>query len=132
MLSRCQLAALDHNSGVGLDQAKTKDGQLRYRVLHTKMGKKWVVKPIKASKDVKYKHDMVDRVVEIVRDNIDIPAPDIPSLPRNIASTPKPDKSEAILAFRSRFKSTLDSRAVLCPIEQGQRESDSDAASMQP
>lgn len=103
MVCRCQLAALDHNAGASLQQAVTKNGQRRYNVVFTKQGKAWVAKPIKAHKNKQYVQDMVDRVIEVCANKIEVPLPDIPALPPNIASTPRPDKSSVIESHRSRF-----------------------------
>ena len=56
---------------------------------------------IKSNKDKQYIIHMVDRAVEICDKRI-LQAT-IPSLPKNIASTPRPDKNQVIADQRSRF-----------------------------
>ena len=90
MLCRCQLAALDHNAGAQLPQAKTKQGDLRYNISFTKHGKNWVAKPIKCAKDKSYVLDTVERVVDVSKHDVQVPPePQVPDLPKNIASTPQ-------------------------------------------
>ena len=103
MVSRCQLAALDHNAGALLPQATTKMGVACWNVAFPKHSKNWVVKPIKASKEKTYVHKMVDRVVESVKSDDTLLRITVPKLPPNIASTPKPEKSSIIASHRSRF-----------------------------
>ena len=106
MLCRCQLAALDHNAGAGLSQAIKKDGTRRYNVVYTKQSKMWVAKPIKTHKNKQYALEMVDRAVDMCAGKISVPPLKVPSLPPNIASTPRPVKSTVIESHRSRFKSS--------------------------
>ena len=44
VVARAQLAALDFNSGVGLDQARNKKGELRYKHQFSKITQSWVAK----------------------------------------------------------------------------------------
>ena len=103
MVSRCQLAALDHNSGAMLPQATTRMGVARWNVAFPKHSKSWVVKPIKAAKDKAYVHNMVDRVVEAAKNDDTLVRATVPNVPPNIASTPKPEKASIIAGHRSRF-----------------------------
>ena len=103
MLARCQLAALDHNAGAFLQQAVNRRGDLRFNVVFPKQSKIWVAKPIKEHKNRQYQRDLVLRVIEVVRDNITLPKPDLQEQPGNIASTPRPPKEEVVRAHRSRF-----------------------------
>ena len=103
MIARCQLAALDHNAGASLPQATTKMGVARWNVAFPKHSKNWVVKPIKAAKSKTHVFAMVDRVVHVVTEGEESVRAQIPSLPPNIASTPKPNKSSIIDSHRSRF-----------------------------
>ena len=94
---------MDHNAGVFLEQAKTKDGMMRYTLVFPKQSSKWVAKPIKTHKNKDYVIEMVNRVVECCAQNLSLKQPNIGTLPRNIASTPRPDKSAVVEAHRSRF-----------------------------
>ena len=97
-------STLDHNSGANLPQAKTKKGTPRYKFSFPKQSKNWVPKKIKSKKDKSYVQKLVDRVVECRAKNIVLSLPTIPDLPRNIATTPRPDKTASIQAHVSRFK----------------------------
>ena len=103
MICRIQLSAMDHNAGAKLPQAESKDGTLRYKLVFPKQAAAWTVKPIKASKNKSYVNDMVDRVVECCNNNITIEEPNIPNIPRNIATTPRPNKGDVLAAHCSRF-----------------------------
>lgn len=104
MICRTQLAALDHNAGINLPQAKLKKGgNLRYKMVFPKQSARWVVKPIKEDKNKGYVHEMVERVIQCCNDDIKLPEPAIPSIPRNIASTPVPKKTDVKATQRSRF-----------------------------
>ena len=109
MLTRMQLAVLDHNANVGRKQAKVKSGKrkgtLRYSQVFTKRRKTWVIKPIKEPKSYIFLDKMVERVVEsrASKEN-SLPVIEVPNLPKNIASKPKPDKLEAIENHRSRMQ----------------------------
>ena len=47
---------------------------------------------------------MINRTLEVVSENLTLPLPDLPqNLPSNIASEPKPNKSEVINRQISRF-----------------------------
>ena len=46
---------------------------------------------------------MINRVVECSNNNIKLDIAVIPDIPKNIASTPKPEKETVIKALRSRF-----------------------------
>lgn len=113
MLTRSQLAILDHNTNVGSTQALTKSGTPRYSIAFTKATKSWVAKPIARQKDKAIFHAIVERVVEACCNNEDLEMPVIPKLPKNIA-TAKPDKTkeEIIRQHRSRFLITKDSNPL--------------------
>ncbi|KAF3837440.1 hypothetical protein F7725_004904, partial [Dissostichus mawsoni] len=66
MACRTQLAAIDHNYGVGRQQATTKSDQPRYDIVVPKSftnWKKWVAKAVKVLKDHCYREDMMRDVV---------------------------------------------------------------------
>ena len=92
MLARSQLAIMDFNQGNNLKQAKTKDGEDRFHVLSSKITNTWTTKPIKEEKDRTYLHNMVRETVQLAREKKKtLSLPVLPKLPKNIASTPKPD-----------------------------------------
>ena len=68
------------------------------------MTKGWTVKPVKIAKDRKIFQEMVDRAVYVFLNNEVLPVPTIPDLPANISTIEKPDKKEAVLNLKSRFK----------------------------
>ena len=47
MIARTELAVMDFNSGASCDQAKTKDGSLRYKLQFSRISNSWVTKNIK-------------------------------------------------------------------------------------
>ena len=96
MICRTQLAAMDHNAGVFMEQTKTKDGMMRSKLVFPKQSSNWVAKPIKTHKNKDYVVEMVNRVVECCAQNLSLKQPTIGTLPRNIASTPRPDKSAVV------------------------------------
>ena len=102
MLARGQLAIIDFNLGADLEQAET-SGEKRCYQACSKMTKSWAIKPIKWLKDRQLFQDMVDRTVDVVINKEQLPGPDIPVLPSNIATVEKPDKKEAVARHRSRL-----------------------------
>ena len=103
MLARSQLAIIDFNLGAYLEQAETSSGEKRYFQAFSKMTKSWTVKTIKASKNRQVFQEMVDRTVNIVLTNEQLPIQSIPVIPSNIATIEKPEKKEAVSRRRSRF-----------------------------
>ena len=104
MLARSQLAIIDFNLGADLEQAETSTGEKRFYQAFSKMTKGWTVKPVKIAKDRKIFQEMVDRAVYVFLNNEVLPVPTIPDLPANISTIEKPDKKEAVLNLKSRFK----------------------------
>ena len=100
---RSQLAIIDHNTSTDRKQAKTKTGTERFNVCYTKNTKQWILKPIKEKKEKSIFYDIVQRCEEVVREKIDLPSIEIPSLPSNIAPITKPDIAELIKHRKSRF-----------------------------
>ena len=103
MLARSQLPIMDFNQGSNLKQTKTKDEEDRFHVLSSKITNTWTAKPIKEEKDHPYLHNMVRETVQLAREKKTLPLSVLPKLPKNIASTPKPDKKEVIRNQKSRF-----------------------------
>ena len=88
MIARSQLAVLDFNSGVGLCQAQTEGGDLRYKQQFSKVTQSWVVKKMASKKDKLFLTHLMCEVEH---------------LRTNIALTEKPDKKESIGVMRTRF-----------------------------
>ena len=103
MVARSQLAVLDHNSSVGLQQAVTKSGKKRTKITFTRITQSWVSKPIKEPKDKSYIKNILEEVFYLRETSEKYPLPNIPKPPKNIATEPKPDKEEVIRRSRSRF-----------------------------
>ena len=105
MIARTQLAILDFNSGSNLNQATTKEGKKRYNTSFNKMIATWSAKPIKEKKSHKVFQKLIFCTEELVFKNLELPIPEISSLPVNIALTPKPNKENIITTQISRFLS---------------------------
>ena len=105
MIARTQLAILDFNSGSNLNQATTKEGKKRYNTSFSKMTATWSAKPIKEKKSDEVFQKLIFRIEELVFKNLELPIPEIPTLPANIALTPKPNKEDIITTQISRFSS---------------------------
>lgn len=103
MIARTQLAALDFNLGSPLNQAKTKDGEYKYNVTFSKATKTWSAKPIKEKKSLDIFAELVNKTVDAVLRKKSIQIPVTQTIPKNIASIPKPDKKEVIENQKSRF-----------------------------
>ena len=107
MQARTQLSALDNNSNIGREQAKTKAGKCRYRVAYQKAQRQWVAKPVRERNSYHFAHELIEDVVtayQQVKDTkLPVALPPNP-LPRNIANTPAPDKETLIQCHKSRFK----------------------------
>ena len=105
MVARTELAILANNLQRSSEQATTKDGNLRFKLVHPKSRKSWVVKPVYEKKNNYYLYQMLEMVVEV---RLSGTAPKIkrqlPTLKENIAPTPRPDKQEAVSQHRSRFQ----------------------------
>ena len=56
MLTRNQLAVMDFNEGIFLEQAATGQRDKRFNVTFSKVSKQWSAKPIKEKKDLGYLH----------------------------------------------------------------------------
>ena len=58
MLTRSQLAVMEFNKGISLEQATTGQGDKRFNVTFSKVTKQWSAKPIKEKRDLGYLHRM--------------------------------------------------------------------------
>ena len=94
---------MDFNGGSKLELATTQQGDKRYNINFSKITKSWSSKPIKEKKDQSYLHKMVKETIESAANDQRLENPILPSLPRNIASVPKPEKSKVIQNQLSRF-----------------------------
>jgi hypothetical protein len=102
MIARTQLAVLDFNCGLNLEQAKRTDGTLRYKQCFSRVTQSWVVKAIKEKKERHYLEPLLKMTLEAVRDIKGLPK--LSDIPKNIAPLEKPDKEEAIRTKLTRFK----------------------------
>ena len=64
MLIRSQLATMDFNEGISLEQATTGQGDKCFNVTFSKVTKQWSTKPIKEKKDLGYLHQMLKETIE--------------------------------------------------------------------
>ena len=103
MLSRSQLAVMDFNEGISLEQATTGQGDRCFNVTFSKVTKQWSAKPIKEKKDLGYLHRMVKETIKSAAKNENFDNLVIPKLLKNIAGVPKPDKAFVIENQKSRF-----------------------------
>ena len=62
MYARTQLAIMDHNSGIGKEQAKTKEGVLRHKTVFSKVSSNWVAKRIMEEKDKTFICDILKAI----------------------------------------------------------------------
>ena len=103
MLTKSQLAVVDFNEGISLEQATTEQGDKRFNVTFFKVTKQWSVKPIKEKKDLGYLHRMAKETIKSAAKNEKFNDLVIPKLPKNIAGLPNPDKAFVIENQKSRF-----------------------------
>ena len=103
IIARSQLALLDFNSGVGLNQATTATQQFRYKQQFSKVTQSWVIKKIKSPKDKIYMDHLLDEVIYMQERKDKYPTPKLNNVPSNIAPTEKPNKTDSIKNMRSRF-----------------------------
>ena len=95
---------MDFNEGSKLEQATTtRQSDKKCNTDFSKITKNWSSKPIKEKKDQTYLHKMVKETIESAANDQRLENPILPSLPRNIASVPKPEKSTVIQNQLSRF-----------------------------
>ena len=64
LLTRSQLAVMDFNEGISLEQTITAQGDKRFNVTFSKVTKQWSAKPIKEKKDLGYLHRMVKETIK--------------------------------------------------------------------
>ena len=103
MIARAELAVLDFNCGVGVGQAKTQSGKLRFKQQYSKVTQSWVVKQIREPKDRVYIQHLMDEVRCIQNSNEKCELPKLGNIPKTIAQIEKPNKDEVIKNIRTRF-----------------------------
>ena len=102
MMARTQLAILDFNSGVSLEQARTNRGQLHFKQQFSRVTGSWVVKKVKEKKNRVYLKNLKEEAFHLVSSGEEVLLPNI-TFPSNIAPCEKPDKEESIQCKRTRF-----------------------------
>ena len=101
MTARAELAALDFNTRVVLQHAKTKKGESRYKQQFSRITQSWFVKKVTDKKERIYMEDLMEETTAIETSNM---APCLKDAPKNIAPTKKPDKREVINNSKTRFR----------------------------
>ena len=101
MHARTQLAVLDHNCGIGREQARTKDGKLRYKVNYSKVTASWVPKKISTAKDKTYLSEIITRMWNLPST---FEQTQMEEVPKNIAPVENPGKDNVIKSKTTRFQ----------------------------
>ena len=104
MTARTEVAALDFNAGVGLQHAKTKKSELRYKQQFSRITQSWFVKKVTDIKERIYRENLMEETIAIKTSNMANPVPCLKNVRKNIALTEKPDKSEVINNTKTRFR----------------------------
>ena len=104
MVSRTQLAVIDHNCNVGRGVATTASGDRQYKCVYPKLQKQWVAKPIYEEKTYQFVHDLLRDTILLKEGEIEVPALERPNLPKNIAPNPRGNKEDIIERHVSRFQ----------------------------
>ena len=105
MKARAQLAVLDFNTRVGLEQSKNKKGELRFKHLFSKITQSWVVKKIPETKEKStYRNHILDEIQYIQSTSIIYETPKLVNVPKYIGGVEKPPKTATISNIKSRFK----------------------------
>ena len=111
MRARRQLAGLSYNYNVGREQAQTKSGALRYRLVFPKAKGRWVVKKCYDETSAEILKDLMNNIHEAKMEMLQRRVPTcvreytVPDdIPKNIASIEVPDKQQAIAQHMSRLQ----------------------------
>ena len=105
MVARAQLAVLDFNCGVGIEQSKNKHGELRFKHQFSKVTQSWVVKKIPEKKEkTLYLSHIMDEISYLQKTGVTYETPKLDNVPRFIGGVEKPDKLTTISNLKSRFK----------------------------
>ena len=94
MIARAQLAVLDFNAGVGLEQSKNKKGELRFKHQFSKITQSWVVKKVPEKKEKStYIDHILDEIDYLQSSSTTYEAPKLENVPAYIGGVEKPDKT---------------------------------------
>ena len=104
MVTGSQLEIMDFNKASELEEVTTKKEEKRYNVCFSKVTKSCSSKLIKGQKEKSYLKSMLREMIELACSKQSLEIPNIPSLPKNITSIPKPDNLDIIENQISRFK----------------------------
>ena len=104
MVTGSQLEIMDLNKASELEEVTKKKEEKRYNVCFSKVTKSWPSKLIKGQKEKSYLKSMLREMIEFACSKQSLEIPNIPNLPKNITSIPKPDKQDIIKNQTSRFK----------------------------
>ena len=85
MIARTQLAVLHFNHVIDAGHAKTKEGNLRYKLQFSKLSQNYMVKPIKDVKEKPYLKDLVCESISMATHITQLELPKLPNFPKNIA-----------------------------------------------
>ena len=103
MVARAELAILHFNSSVSAPYAATRTGKQINKQQYSKITGSWVIKKVKTRCDKTYLEELLKEVVWLRKSNEHAHFP-VVSAPNNIAPIEKPNKEDAILNIKSRFK----------------------------
>ena len=101
--SRGELAVLNFSCGVGVEQAKTQSGKLRFKQQYSRVTQSWVLKQIREPKDRVYIQHLMDEVMYIQNFNENYELPKLENIPKTTAQIEKPNKGGAIKNMRTLF-----------------------------
>ena len=101
MYARTQIAAMDHNSGVGRQHAKTKEGIPRYNTVLSNVSSQWVVKRIMEDKEKTFITDILKVVWRV--SELNMKHVSLEKTPKNLSTVEYPGKEQIIMKHTSRF-----------------------------
>ena len=105
MIARTELAILDYNTGIGLEQPETKDGTKCFKHVFYKVTESWCVEKVLSQKSCPYLEILMKTKVDLKTTKpFKYCLPIIPSIPQHISSVEKPGKDEAIHVMHTRFE----------------------------
>jgi len=108
MLTRLQLAALDHNNNAARSQTTDSSGSLLVRQVFSKGRKQWYLRNVYEKKDYSFLYDILSKIVQRRGDeSISMESSDcqlqLPELRQNLAKIEKPLLNEAIVHHYKRM-----------------------------
>ena len=111
MLSRLQLAALDHNHNADTETTKDSDGNEKVRQIYSKARKQWILQTIKKPAETRhsYRDDLMSKIIQCRRNttvsiNNSTSRLTFPHLKHNISTVDKPPLSQALETKYSRLQ----------------------------